>query len=349
VLEAAVIGCGFQGKLHLEILARLGVEIAGICDVSAERLEQASAEFGVTSCFTHYQDLLAECRPNLVSVCTMPNTHRDLCIAALNAGAHVLCEKPLALNVSDATEIVAAAKATGKDLFVGFNMRFTDSGLAVKQLIDEGRLGLPVCARGYMLADEVPWWGPHFVREVSGGGALAATAVHMLDLVWWLVGRPRPVTATASMATLFPKKRGASAEAMANRGRYNTEDIIFGHVRFENGFWMSIEGSWIWNKPGWNYGFDLIGEKAQAHFDPLEIIEETEGHLVDITNGRPAGRDMTASLAREIEEVVSAISRGTPASHIATASEALVTQSLVDALYASAEAGREVPVVAPAL
>ncbi len=170
----------------------------------------------------------------------------------------------------------------------------------------------------------------------------------MLDLVWWLVGRPRPVTATASMATLFPKKRGASAHALANRGRYNTEDIIFGHVRFENGFWMSIEGSWIWNKPGWNYGFDLIGDKAQAHFDPLEIIAEADGNLVDITNGRPSGRDMSASLAREIEEVVSAISGGTPASHTATADEALVTQSLVDALYASAEAGREVPVVGPA-
>jgi predicted dehydrogenase len=344
-----VIGCGFQGKLHLEILARLGVEIVGICDVSAERLEEARTEFGVTSCFTHYQDLLAECRPHLVSVCTMPNTHRDLCTAALNAGAHVLCEKPLALNVPEATEIVAAAKATDKNLFVGYNMRFTDSALAVKQLIEEGGLGLPVCARGYMLADDVPWWGPHYVRELSGGGALAATAVHMLDLVWWLVGRPRPVTATASMATLFPKKRGASAQAMANRERYNTEDIIFGHVRFENGFWMSIEGSWTWDKPGWNYGFDLIGDKAQAHFHPLEIIGEAEGHLVDMTNGRLSGRDMSASLAREIEEVVSAISRGTPASHTATANEALVTQSLVDALYASAEAGREVPVVAPAL
>lgn len=211
MVEAAVIGCGFQGKLHLETLARLGVEIVGICDVSVERLEEARAEFGVTNCFTDYQVLLAECRPNLVSVCTMPNTHRDLCTAALNAGADVLCEKPLALNAPDATEIVAAAHATGKNLFVGFNMRFTDSALTVKHLIEEGRLGLPVCARGYMLADDVPWWGPHYIRELSGGGALAATAVHMLDLVWWLVGRPRPVTATASMATLFPKKRGASA------------------------------------------------------------------------------------------------------------------------------------------
>jgi predicted dehydrogenase len=349
MLRAAVIGCGFQGRLHIEVLGEIGAEVVGICDADAGRVEDAGNEFGVGNRYTGYEDLLRAQRPDFVSVCTMPNSHRELCTAALSAGAHVLCEKPLALNATEGKEMVAAAKAANRHLLVGFNMRFSDSALGVKQFIEAGELGTPICARGYMLADDVPWWGPHYIREVSGGGALAATAVHMLDLVWWLVGRPRPVTATASMATLFPKKRAGGAPVQAAARRYDTEDIVFGHVRFENEFWMSIEGAWVWDRAGWNYGFDLVGDKAQAHFDPLELVAERAGELVNVTSGRPSGRDFRAALGREIEEVVSSIAAGQVPSRTANADEALVIQALVDALYASAKAGREVKVAVPSV
>src|ERR1700733_11543937 len=83
MLRAAVIGCGFQGKLHVEILGDLGVEIVGICDTNAERLEQVGNEFGVSHRYTNYEDLLEAQRLDLVSVCTMPNSHVELCTAAL--------------------------------------------------------------------------------------------------------------------------------------------------------------------------------------------------------------------------------------------------------------------------
>src|SRR5581483_1030081 len=172
--------------------------------------------------------------------------------------------------------------------------RFTDSSRVIRDYSASGQLGRPVCARGHMLADDVPWWGRHYDRSVSGGGALAATAVHMLDLVWWLVGKPRPSTATASTTTLFPGKRGHGAPSEDARQAYSVEDLVFGHIRFENGFWMSVEGAWVWDQPGWNYGFDLVGDRAQARFEPLEIRGEREGALVhlhgpaDVANDFPS-------------------------------------------------------------
>ena len=251
------------------------------------------------------------------------------------------------MDVDQAAEMTHAAEAAKRLLAVGFNMRFMGSAAAIRKFIGDGGLGTPVCARGFMLADNIPWWGRHYVKEISGGGALAATAVHMLDLVRWLVGSPTPTTATASMATVFPRKRSLGAPAGAAVEEYDTEDFVFGHVRFDNGFWMSIEGSWVWDRPGWNYGFDLAGDKAQASFDPLLFSREQDGALVELDGTAETDTDFPSSVEREIADVVTAVIENRAPTTAASAAEALVVQALVDALYLSAERGREVEVTIP--
>ena len=222
-LRVGIVGCGFQGRLHAEVLNAIdGVEVAAVCDSDAQRANDVARDFGVPRVFGHHEALLDAARYDLVTVCTMPNTHRQITLAALACGAHVLCEKPFALDASQALDMIVAAERAGRLLSVGFNMRFMDGALAMRRFIDDGQLGRPVCGRGWMLAGDVPWWGKHYIKAVSGGGALAATAVHVIDLATWLAGSPRPLTATASSARIFPRKRGAAAPAATTSSRYSS-------------------------------------------------------------------------------------------------------------------------------
>jgi predicted dehydrogenase len=345
-MRAVVIGCGFQGRLHTGTLVTLpGVEVVAVCDTAAERAEAIAGEFGVPRWYTAYTDALGE-TVDLVSICTMPNTHRDIAVLAAGYGSHVLCEKPMAMSAIEAAEMVEVAEQNGVRLGLGFNMRFTDSSRQIRKFEAAGELGRPVCARTHMLADDVPWWGRHYDRPVSGGGALAATAVHMLDLVWWLVGKPTPLTATASSTTLFPGKRGAGAPSDEARAAYSVEDLVFGHIRFAGGFWMSVEGAWVWDQPGWNYGFDLVGDRAQARFEPLEIRGERDGSLVHLHGPEEVANDFPTSVAAEITAFVDLVRAG-GASDVATGRDGLVVQSVVDAMYESARLGREVDVRIP--
>src|SRR5207247_4715232 len=98
----AVIGCGFQGRVHLDAFRDLAeTEVVGICDLDSSRREALASEFGVTNSYADYRELLACHAVDIVTVCTMPDTHRSVTLAAFDAGAHVLCEKPLALDLDE--------------------------------------------------------------------------------------------------------------------------------------------------------------------------------------------------------------------------------------------------------
>lgn len=343
MIRAGVIGCGYQGQAHLEELAGAdGVEIVAIADLDERRLTEAGDRFGVAQRHRDADGLLGQ-GLDLITVCTMPNTHRDLVVAALEDGAHVFCEKPLARNAAEAAAMVRAAERTGRLLIVGYNMRYMGATSAVLRFMEEGLLGDLVCARGFMLADEVPWWGRHYSKELSGGGAINSTAVHMLDLLMWLAGNPRPLTATASMATVFPRKRaqGAPAEAAA---AYDVEDLAFGHVRFEGGFWLTIEGSWTFDRPGWNYSFDAFGTRGQAHLQPLELYTERDGTPVRVFEDAVAEPDFVGSFTAEMADVIASVRRGEAAERLASGRQALEVQAVADALYRSAAEGHEVAV-----
>ncbi|HEU4702734.1 MAG TPA: Gfo/Idh/MocA family oxidoreductase [Conexibacter sp.] len=345
-IRVGLIGCGVQGEIHLQELAGIeGVELAAIADLDEGRLAKVGDRFGIPMRCTDARELLDE-GLDLVSICTMPNTHRDFVVHAVEAGSHVLCEKPLALDAREGAEMVRAAERAERLLMVGFNMRYLGATAAIRRFMAEGLLGDLVCARGYMLASDVPWWGKHYVRALSGGGALNSSAVHMVDLLIWLAGGPKPLTASASMATLFPRKRAHNAPAGA-AAAYDVEDLLFGHVRFEGGFWFSIEGSWTYDRSGWNYSFDAHGTRGQAHLDPLELYTERDGAPVRVFEDAPTQPDFETAVGPELRDVVESVRTGRVAERLATGRQALVVQAVVDALYRSAGEGREVAVEVP--
>ena len=351
-MKAAVIGAGYQGRLHVEKLGAVeDVEVVAVCDTDDARAAEVAAAFGVANVYGDYRQLLDAHDLDLVTVCTMPVLHHEMTVAALAAGAHVLCEKPMAMDAHEGRQMIDAAETAGRLLTVGFNVRFTRSAQVLKRFVDSGRFGDPVYTRAWARSSQIPWWGQHYRRAVSGGGALAATAVHLVDLAIWLAGNPHPSTASASMRRLFPLKRGATRPADVVADTYDAEDLVSGHVRFDNGFWLSIEGSWIDNRPSvdgvpsWDYSLDAIGEHAQVQFDPLAItVEDERGEPVSAVDpDDEPGVDFPDSTGALIADVVDAIRTSRPP--LVRAEQALVVQAIVDSLYRSAASGHEVDVV----
>ncbi|MGI8483235.1 MAG: Gfo/Idh/MocA family protein [Thermomicrobiales bacterium] len=352
-IRVAVIGCGAQGRNHLNAYrAQSNVEIAAICDLSDERREAAAKEYGVAQHFADYRDLLLAGSYDLVSICTMPVSHCEMVTAALQAGANVICEKPMALNLAEAVQMAQAAKAADRFLTLGFNMRFLPGAQVLRKYVADGHLGKPICSRAWTVATDIPWWGKHYVKEISGGGVLASTAVHILDLALWVSGGPRPTTVSASMERVFPRKRAVTAPSAEAAASFDVEDTFSGHIRFDDGTWMTLSGGWSWDQPEYSYSFELAGDASNVQFAPLRIVAEQDGVPVELPvpeiSSNPTGMsDWGPSVAAEIADVVAAV-RGKRAP-LVKIEEALKVQAIVDALYRSAELQREVEVELPVI
>jgi predicted dehydrogenase len=339
-MRVAVIGCGAQGTVHLDAYRLIdGVEVVAVCDLDPERLEVARAATGAHP-FTSHRELFADADAELVSVCTMPATHREVVCAAFAAGAHVLCEKPIARTLEEAQAMVAAARAAGRHLAIGFNMRHMGSARVLKEAIDTGVIGRPLAIRAFMLDPNIPWWGKHYVKAANGGGVIQADAGHCLDLALWTIGYPRPLTVSGSIGRVFPHKgRESSPSAEATRA-YDVEDTATAHVRLDDGMWLTLDVAWRSDRAEPAYGYEIVGELGTARFDPLSLLVQRDGELVELADASTADTDWASSVHRGIGAVVAALRRGeTPPTAV---EEGLTIQAITDGVYASAEAGREV-------
>jgi predicted dehydrogenase len=214
----------------------------------------------------------------------------------------------------------------------------------LKQFVVAGRLGRPLHTHAWTFATDIPWWAKHYVRAISGGGVLASTAVHILDLALWIADSPAPASASASMERVFPRKRGATAPSPVAAEEYDVEDMLAGHVRFTDGSWMTLEGAWAWDAPANSYSFEMVGERAAIQLEPARVVIEEDGAPVERTAALLGDlerlNNWPQSVTAHMGAVLTAVRRGEAPP--VTMHEALRVQQLVDALYRSAETRREV-------
>ncbi|MCX8052890.1 MAG: Gfo/Idh/MocA family oxidoreductase [Armatimonadetes bacterium] len=233
---------GFGSNPHSEIIA--------ICDSDEKWLEYCKKEHGVRYGFTKWQDLIACEELDAVAVC-LPNVfHAEVSIAALNAGKHVLCEKPMAANVDDARNMVEAANRSGKILMVSYNQRFSPDIQYIKRYVDEGNLGEIYFVRTGWRRPMGMFPGPGVARasgeysrnwfneKAMGGGVCFDLGSHVVDLAMYLMGFPKVKSVTGCAYTKFLpevlKDRGVTTDA---------DDHSVGFVKFENGASMHFEAS----------------------------------------------------------------------------------------------------------
>lgn len=347
-LKVGVIGTGSICGVHINGYKSLDqVELYALCDINEERVEKIAAKHNVQHTFTDYHEMLKLDELDAVSVCTWNSEHAAATIAALKAGKHVLCEKPMAINTQEALAMEQAAKESGKLLMIGLVRRYGNDCEVVKDFIDADALGELYYAKAtYLRRAGYPggWFGD---RKRSGGGPVIDLGVHVIDLVRYLMGSPNPVAVTAvTYNKLGPrthiKKRGGYSSAEQNQQPvFDVEDLAVGLIKFDNGATLMLETSFSLNIKADVANIELFGSKGGAKLDPkLELYSEQQGYLVDITPAHNTALSFDGLFEREISHFVDCITKGVPC--VSPAHDGVMLMRIIDGIYESARTGREV-------
>ena len=336
--RVGVIGTGI-GRMHLGAYAKTPhCRIAAICDVDKDRAEATAKEFGVERSYTDAGEMFKSGELDAVSVCTPNAYHAPLTIAALEAGLHVLCEKPMAMNTAEARDMIAAAEKAGKTLGIHFNHRQSPYVHAMRQYVESGDLGEIYFGRTFWHRRRGIPARPGFVsKKQAGGGAMIDLGVHQLDQMLWIMGHPKIKSLSAQVYTKF-------AQVDVPHLEMDVDDFSVAFVRFENGATLEMEISWAShhdtdeNRLLQVYGTDggarryLVGYTGGPQ--DLSIFRRRHGAMTEESVTSPA----------EVESVqadfVDAIRSGREP--LATMRHGLVTMQILDALYESSRTGREV-------
>ena len=274
-IRIGIVGCGFiaNGK-HLPSMARFAdVEVVAFCDLIIEKAQASAQRFGTPDALvcTDYHDLLNRDDIDAIHVCTPNSSHAEITVAALKAGKHVMCEKPMAKTAAQAKEMLDAYKSTGKLLTIGYQNRFRDDSQLIKRLCDNGDLGDIYLGKAFATRRRgVPTWGVFMDKEKQGGGPLIDLGTHALDLTLWMMQNYEPDTVLGSTFNKIGKM-GSPANSMGpwDPAKYEVEDSAFGLVRMKNGATIFLEASWAINMVVSNEAMTMLcGTKGGADMFP---------------------------------------------------------------------------------
>ncbi|MBM7570644.1 Gfo/Idh/MocA family protein [Aquibacillus albus] len=270
-LQIGVIGAGNIGNVHLSIFSQLqdDVEITAITDMHLPLAEKRAQEYQIPTVHENTDDLINDNNIDAVIIGVPNKWHAPLAIQALKAGKHVLLEKPMAIDDSDAKEILLTQRETGKIVMIGHQMRWESLALQVKEQVEMGELGDIYHAKaGWFRRKGIPGWGTWFTqKEVSGGGPLIDIGVHLLDLSLYLMGNPKPVSVFGSTYAEFgPKRKGIGTWGTPNwDGTFDVEDIATALIKMEDGSSLSLDVSWAVHMDTDNSPFvHLLGSNGGA-------------------------------------------------------------------------------------
>lgn len=195
MVNVGIVGAGFMGTTHARAYSKNpAANIAYVCDLSDERAQSLASEIGGLGT-TQFEQIINDSDVSLVDVALPTPFHAKFAIDALNAGKHVLVEKPIALNVQEADEMIAASEDAGRFLMVAHVARFAPEYRAIRSVLESGRLGKPQQATTYRISN-MPQWAAWFEDPAMTGGAVLDMQIHDIDLLNWLFGIPLRVMAT---------------------------------------------------------------------------------------------------------------------------------------------------------
>jgi len=350
-LKVGVIGCGaISVQKHLPAIAKIDeAEVTAFYDIVPEKAEKLREEFGAQGAktYTDYRELLKDGSIDVVHVCTPNRSHSPITVAALEAGKHVMCEKPMAVSYEEAKKMTDAAKRTGKLLTIGCQYRCMPAPLYLKKVCERGDLGEIYFAKAHAVRRRaVPTWGL-FLNEIEqGGGPLIDIGTHALDMTLWMMDNYRPKSVTGSVY----KKLNGNPDCGNIFGpwdpkEYTVEDSAFGFIKMENGATIILETSWALNTLDVGEGIcTLCGTKAGADMkDGLRINSDDLGKLTVKKPDLSAGDAQYASMEPgdiECRNWYDAILHG--AELRVKPEQALVVSQILEGIYESARAGKQV-------
>ncbi len=317
-------------------------QITAVCDANRATAEAFAKDFDVPAerVFTDFNELVQLKDIDAVDICTPNMFHAPAVLAALNAGKHVICEKPLAVTTAEVRQMAAAAQKSGKLLMTGQNQRWGGAGLAIKRFVDAGAVGEVYYARIHAVRRNLLPTAPTFIdSKISGGGPCMDIGVHALDLGMWLMGFPEPVRVSGVTRVNFAKGHdipGAWGEW--DRERFSVEDFASGFIHFANGATMVLESSWLQHqRMNEDFSAHLFGKKASVHWPSKEYATVINGALVDGTL-----QDIPAKPSHQGEIIAFAEAIRSGAASPVPVEQTLKVIAILEAIVESGRTGKEV-------
>ncbi|SCI19608.1 Uncharacterized oxidoreductase ycjS [uncultured Clostridium sp.] len=352
-LKVGVIGCGgIANRKHLPAMAKNGnFEIVAFCDIIRERAEKAKAEFGEqgAAVYTDYKELLKE-DVEAVYVLTPNSSHGPISIDAMEAGKHVMCEKPMAKTSAEAEAMLEASERTGKLLTIGYQNRYRSDSQYLKRACESGDLGEVYYAKAHAVRRRaVPTWGVFLDAEKQGGGPLIDIGTHALDLTLWMMDNYEPEMAVGSVyRKLADQTETGNAWGDWDPDIFTVEDSAFGFIKMKNGATISLESSWALNSLDVREAeTTLCGTKAGADMvNGLRINRVNFGkqcvETPDLGKGGVAFYDGNAEKPADVEQRVfyDAVVNGKTL--VVKPYQALVVTRILEAIYESGRTGQPV-------
>ncbi|WP_152655173.1 Gfo/Idh/MocA family protein [Oceanobacillus sp. CFH 90083] len=353
-LRVAIIGCGgiANGK-HLPSLSKIKeVALTAFCDIEKEKAVKAAQAYGTedATVYEDYKKILEDQTIDVVHVLTPNISHAEISIAALEAGKHVMCEKPMAKTSEEAKQMVETARRTGKKLTIGYNNRFRPDSQHLHQVAERGDLGEVYFAKAHAIRRRaVPTWGVFLDEEKQGGGPLIDIGTHALDLTLWMMNNYKPKSVMGNTYhKLGKKKDAANAWGPWDPEKFTVEDSAFGFITMENGATITLEASWALNSLDVDEAkCSLSGTEGGADMKGgLRINGEDFGKLytneIDLSAGGVAFYEGKAENDADLEArlwIESIINDTEPT---VKPEEALVVTQILEAIYESARTGKAV-------
>lgn len=380
-LRVGLIGCGFMGRAHSNAYLRLNnffpvqhrPVLQAVCDVNVEKAEQFREVWGYQRAEADWRRLMEAQDIDLIDICVPNFRHREIAVAAARAGKMILCEKPLAMDASEAEEMVRAVEAAGVANMISFNYRRVPAIALARQIIDEGRIGRPFHYRATYLQDwtispDVPQGGDALWRldvSVAGSGVTGDLLAHSIDTAMWLDGPIRRVVAKTE--TFVKERRHAVTGRIEPVG---IDDACMFLAEFANGSLGTFESTrYARGRKNFNT-FELNGADGSLYFNleepeylqffeyrQLQSGKKVESHLtgwrkIHVTNsehpymgrywvpGTCIGYEHT--FLNQLADFVAGIESGTPAQP--DFRDGWQTQRVCDAVLESARSGRWIDV-----
>jgi predicted dehydrogenase len=357
--KVGIIGAGGMAAYHIEGYRRAGAEIAAVADLNTDAGTALADSMDIPKVYGDVAEMLEkEGDIQAVSVITPNKFHKELSVQALQAGKHVFCEKPPALNAGEVEEMIDASKRAGKTLMFNFNNRARPESLAISGYIGDGAVGRINSAQAkWIRRTGIPGFGGWFTnKDFAGGGALI-DLLHMLDLSMYFMGYPNPEFVLAQTFDDFISDKtfkGPWGIPDKEGGVTNVETACHGFIKFKTGQVISVQISWAEMNKREEVSVVFQGQKAGGMvrrlfgIDGLDETAEDCCELYVQENGFSVNRDIIFEPDESMGRIGSAenfiLSIQGKAEPLNNADEALKLMKIIDAMYASSQSGRPVEI-----
>ena len=359
-LKVGIIGVGWISEAHIVSYLRCpDVQIVAAADLVPGKAEALFEKLGVTGVrfYPNHKAMLEAEELDVVSVCTYNRAHAECTIDALNAGIHVLVEKPMSVTLDEAVAMCRAEKESGKILSIGFQPRFDENMQQIKKIVQSGELGKIYYVQtggGRRRGIPTPYGTSFITDETAGIGAVGDIGCYSLDMVLNALGYPKPLTVSGYKSAYFGTQPETYPKHPEYAGEFSVDDFAAAFIRMEDGLILDFRIAWAMNMdtPGDTI---LLGTKGGLRIPstecwngsmsgPMTLYHEVAGQSVETT--LPIlPNDFSELFYRKIRSFLDAVETGGRAP--VSSSEILINQAIIDGIVRSANAGHEVTVEIP--